>query len=55
MVIDTEPEVRRRAQRRAFGALVAGSGVGGAAPSRAGGSGGASAPRTPRQTAEVAF
>jgi hypothetical protein len=49
----TEPEVRRRALRSAFGALLVGSGVGEAAPSQAGGSGGASAPRTPRRTAEV--
>ena len=51
----TEPEVRSRAMRCAFGALTFGSGVGGAAPSQAGGSGGASAPRTPRRAAEVAF
>ena len=44
-----------RAERCAFGALIVGSGVGGAAPSQAEGSGGASAPRAPRQTAEVAF
>jgi len=36
--------------RYACGVLIVGSGVGEAAPPQAGGSGGASAPRTPRRT-----